>query len=83
MAEVPLGTELLLDAPYGSLTLPHEPRRPVVFLTGGIGVTPVRSIALQAAHDRTGHTWPCSTPTGARRMPPSSASRDGRAPLVG
>jgi ferredoxin-NADP reductase len=27
----------------------------VVFLTGGIGITPVRSIVLQAVHDRTGH----------------------------
>ncbi|MCM3661511.1 FAD-dependent oxidoreductase [Georgenia satyanarayanai] len=52
---MPLGTELALDAPYGSFTLHHNVGRPAVFLTGGIGITPVRSIALQAAHDRTGH----------------------------
>jgi hypothetical protein len=33
----------------------HDTTRPAVFLTGGIGITPVRGIALQAAHDRTGH----------------------------
>ncbi len=52
----PIGTELELDAPYGSFTLQHNVARPAVFLTGGIGVTPVRSIALQADHDGTGHT---------------------------
>jgi ferredoxin-NADP reductase len=55
LAAVPLDTEVLLDAPYGSFTLPHDTTRPAVFLAGGIGVTPVRSIALQAAYDRTGH----------------------------
>ena len=52
----PIGTELLLDAPYGSFTLHNNVTRPAVFLTGGIGITPVRSIVLQAVHDRTGHT---------------------------
>jgi hypothetical protein len=37
-----------LDAPWGSFTLHNTARRPAVFLTGGIGVTPVRSIALQS-----------------------------------
>lgn len=52
---VPLGTEVLLDAPYGSFTLPDDTTRHAVFLAGGIGITPVRSIAFQAAHDGTGH----------------------------
>lgn len=51
VADMPLGTEVFLDGPYGSFTLPHDTSRPVVFLAGGIGITPVRSIALQAAHD--------------------------------
>jgi ferredoxin-NADP reductase len=50
-----LGTELTLDAPYGSFTLHNNPNIPAVFLTGGIGVTPVRSIVLQAAHDQLPH----------------------------
>ena len=50
-----LGTELTLDAPYGSLTLHNNVSIPAVFLSGGIGVTPVRSIVLQATHDHLPH----------------------------
>ncbi len=49
------GTQVSLDAPYGSFTLHNNSRIPAVFLTGGIGVTPVRSIVLQAAHDNLLH----------------------------
>lgn len=31
---------------------PEDDRRPIVFLAGGIGITPVRSILKQAEHDR-------------------------------
>jgi ferredoxin-NADP reductase len=50
-----LGTELILDAPYGSFTLHSDSRIPAVFLSGGIGITPVRSIVLQATHDKLPH----------------------------
>lgn len=50
-----LGTELSLDAPHGSFTLHNNVNIPAVFLTGGIGVTPVRSIVLQAMHDNLPH----------------------------
>jgi ferredoxin-NADP reductase len=50
-----IGTEVSLDAPYGSFTLHNNSSIPAVFLTGGIGVTPVRSILLQAAHDKLPH----------------------------
>ena len=50
-----LGTELTLDAPGGSFTLHNNAAIPAVFVTGGIGVTPVRSIVLQAIHDKTTH----------------------------
>ena len=49
------GTEVSMDAPYGSFTLQNNSSIPAVFLTGGIGVTPVRSIVLQAAHDNLPH----------------------------
>lgn len=49
------GTELTLDAPHGSFTLHNNVNIPAVFLTGGIGVTPVRSIVLQAMHDQVPH----------------------------
>jgi ferredoxin-NADP reductase len=51
-----LGTEVALNAPDGSLTLHSDARIPAVFLSGGIGVTPVRSIVLQATHDKLPHT---------------------------
>jgi ferredoxin-NADP reductase len=50
-----VGAEITLDAPYGSFTLHNNEKTPAVFLTGGIGVTPVRSIVLQAAHDNLPH----------------------------
>jgi len=50
-----VGTEVSLNAPYGSFTLHNNPRTQAVFLSGGIGVTPVRSIVLQAAHDNLPH----------------------------
>ena len=49
------GTELTLDAPHGSFTLHNNVHIPAVFLTGGIGVTPVRSIVLQAIYDNVPH----------------------------
>lgn len=56
LRDLPIGTELELDAPYGSFTLHNNTKRPAIFLTGGIGATPVRSIVLQSTHDKTGHT---------------------------
>lgn len=50
-----VGTKISMDAPYGSFTLHNNSRIPAVFLTGGIGVTPVRSIVQQAAHDQLPH----------------------------
>ena len=43
---IELGSELTMDAPGGSLALHDDVRIPAVFLSGGIGVTPVRSIVL-------------------------------------
>ncbi len=50
-----IGTDISLDALYGSFTLHGDARIPAVFLSGGIGITPVRSIVLQAAHDKLPH----------------------------
>ncbi len=48
LRHLPDGTQLKLDAPYGSFTLHNNPAIPAVFLTGGIGITPVRSMVLEA-----------------------------------
>ncbi len=50
MKELPYGTQLKLDAPYGSFMLHNTVTIPAVFLTGGIGITVVRSILLDAIH---------------------------------
>lgn len=49
---IPLGTEFKMEGPGGSFTLHNNKAIPAVFLTGGIGITPVRSIVLQAIHDQ-------------------------------
>ncbi|HXE89884.1 MAG TPA: FAD-dependent oxidoreductase [Terriglobales bacterium] len=45
------GAEVDLDGPFGSFTLHRDGSRPAVFLAGGIGITPFRSMALQATKD--------------------------------
>jgi len=50
-----LGSELEVKGPFGRMTLHDDPARPAVFLTGGIGITPFRSIALEAAHAGLAH----------------------------
>ena len=47
----PLGTKLKMVGPFGSLTVPKNPSRSVVMLAGGIGITPFRSIILQASRE--------------------------------
>ncbi|MCC4264342.1 FAD-dependent oxidoreductase [Oceanimonas baumannii] len=42
------GAVLTLKGPYGDFTLPADTTVPLVFITGGIGITPVRSMLLQA-----------------------------------
>ncbi len=48
LREMPLGTELLFEGPFGSLILHENTKRPAVFLAGGIGITPFRSIIKDA-----------------------------------
>lgn len=55
MKKMEIGTEVNFDAPYGSFTLQNNTNIPAVFLSGGIGITPIRSIILQAEHDKTAH----------------------------
>lgn len=50
-----IGTEVMFDGPGGSFALHNKTEIPAVFLSGGIGITPVRSIVLQATHDKTAH----------------------------
>ncbi|HSF17645.1 MAG TPA: FAD-dependent oxidoreductase [Vicinamibacteria bacterium] len=49
---VALGTEVKLDGPFGSFTLHRDGSRPPVFVAGGIGITPFRSMILGAARNK-------------------------------
>lgn len=55
LKDLPIGSEVKLDAPYGDFTLHKTESTPAVFIIGGIGVTPVRSMVAQATHDKTRH----------------------------
>ncbi len=55
LRELPIGAEISLDGPHGDFTLHKRETRPAVFIIGGIGVTPVRSMVSQASHDQTAH----------------------------
>lgn len=48
---MPRGREVSIAGPFGSFTLRHN-SRPAVFLAGGIGITPFRSMLRQAARER-------------------------------
>lgn len=52
---MPLGSELTLGGPFGSFTLHSDASRPGVFLAGGIGITPFRSMILHASRNRLPH----------------------------
>jgi ferredoxin-NADP reductase len=43
---MPLGTRVKIEGPFGDLRL-HHAARPAVVLTGGIGITPFRSILIE------------------------------------
>jgi ferredoxin-NADP reductase len=44
LAELPLGAEVEIEPPQGAFVLPEESSRPLVFVAGGIGITPFRSM---------------------------------------
>jgi ferredoxin-NADP reductase len=54
---MPLGTVVRIEGPFGDLRL-HSAARPAVVLTGGIGITPFRSILVEAAGGGGGLPYP-------------------------
>ncbi len=55
LAEMPLGTTIDLEGPFGQFTLSSDDSRPIVLLAGGIGITPFRSMLVEAAHHKLSH----------------------------
>lgn len=49
---MPFGSTVRIKGPFGSFTLHSDASRPAVFLIGGIGITPIRSMLVEAAHER-------------------------------
>ena len=52
---LPIGAPFLLEGPYGNLILHRDIKRPAVFLAGGIGITPFRSMIRHAAEVASAH----------------------------
>ena len=52
---LPIGAKVRLTGPLGDMTLHADAVRAAVFIAGGIGITPFRSMLLQAEHERLGH----------------------------
>jgi ferredoxin-NADP reductase len=50
-----LGTKFVVSRPRGSFNLHKDASRPAVFLAGGIGIAPIRSILQHAAQSRSEH----------------------------
>lgn len=55
LKEVPLGTEVKVEGPFGNLVLHNNALRPCVLLAGGIGITPFRSIVVEAMKKKLPH----------------------------
>jgi ferredoxin-NADP reductase len=52
---MPLGGTVKIEGPSGDLTLHDDVKRTAVFLAGGIGITPFRSIVFRAAEEKLPH----------------------------
>ncbi|MGH9451038.1 MAG: FAD-dependent oxidoreductase [Terriglobia bacterium] len=55
LAVAPPETEVKIEGPFGDFRLHRDTTRPAVMLAGGIGITPFRSIVLDAAHRKLNH----------------------------
>lgn len=55
LRELKPGERINLEAPLGRLTLHGDHERPAVFLAGGIGITPFRSIIIDAIEKKLPH----------------------------
>ncbi|MGY0692440.1 FAD-dependent oxidoreductase [Virgibacillus sp. FSP13] len=55
LKDFPEGSEMKFDAPHGNFTLHKTESTPAVFLIGGIGITPIRSMIAEATYQKTSH----------------------------
>jgi ferredoxin-NADP reductase len=52
LGELPVGTEVQVEAPKGKFALPGDSSRPLVFVAGGIGITVFRSMLRYIREER-------------------------------
>jgi ferredoxin-NADP reductase len=55
LGTMPLGTAVKMEGPFGNLTLHNNALRAAVIVSGGIGITPFRSMVLRAATEKLPH----------------------------
>ncbi|OGF65935.1 hypothetical protein A3I27_01730 [Candidatus Giovannonibacteria bacterium RIFCSPLOWO2_02_FULL_43_11b] len=55
LAEVPLSTKAIIEGTFGDFTLHENKDKKAVFIAGGIGITPVRSIIKDATERKLAH----------------------------
>ncbi len=55
LQRMPIGSSVRMEGPFGKLVLHADQARPAVFLAGGIGITPFRSMVVGAALQRSPH----------------------------
>ena len=77
---MPIGTGVKIEGPFGDLRL-HHAARPAVVLTGGIGITPFRSILIETIRNG-GLTYPVIV-FYANRRPQDAAFLDELHQLAG
>ncbi|MGH8482543.1 MAG: ferredoxin--NADP reductase [Nevskiaceae bacterium] len=56
LRDMPVGTRVQVEGPFGSMTLHGNRSRRGIFVAGGIGITPFMSMLRQAAHDDLPHS---------------------------
>lgn len=52
---MPIGSRVKIEGPFGNLVLHNDQAKAGVFLAGGIGITPFRSILLRVASEQLSH----------------------------
>ena len=53
--KIPIGTKIKVDGSFGDFTLPKKANRPIIMLAGGIGITPMISMILDATERKLPH----------------------------
>lgn len=55
LGNIPLESQVKVEGPFGDLVLHNNQARAAVFLAGGIGITPFRSMVVRAAKEQLPH----------------------------